>query len=71
MNTKTRSITIFVFALFLLIVLFFSIINKQPAEFESGYRLVMGTLARVIVVAQNTEIAEKTAKDAFAAIENR
>ena len=46
------------------------IINRQPAEFESGYRLVMGTLARIIIVAPNRKIAEKAAEDAFAAIED-
>ena len=70
MNTKTRSITIFVFVLFLLVAMFFGITRKQPVEFESGYRLVMGTFARVIVVAPNRKIAEKAAEDAFAAIEN-
>ena len=70
MNTKTRSITIFVFVLFLLIVMSFSIILRQPVEFESGTRLVMGTYARLVVVAQNAGIAEKAAEDGFAAIEN-
>jgi FAD:protein FMN transferase len=69
MNTKIRSITILVFILFLITVIFFSAIRKQPVEFESGYRLVMGTFARVIIVAQNSAIAEKAAEDAFAAIE--
>jgi thiamine biosynthesis lipoprotein ApbE len=69
MNTKIRSITILVFILFLITVIFFSVIRKQPIEYESGYRLVMGTFARVIIVAQNSAIAEKAAEDAFAAIE--
>ncbi len=69
MNTKTRSITIFVFAIFVIIAMFSSIIKRQPAEFESGYRLVMGTFARVIVVAQNSKVAQKAVEDAFAAIE--
>ena len=70
MKTKTQKITILVFILFLIIVMFYSIINRPPVEFETGYRLVMGTLARVIIVAQNSEIAEKAAEDAFTAIEN-
>ncbi|MBN2588537.1 MAG: FAD:protein FMN transferase [Sedimentisphaerales bacterium] len=69
MNTKIRSITILVFILFLITVLFFSAIRKQPVEFESGYRLVMGTFARVIIVASNPDSAKKAATAAFAAIE--
>ena len=70
MNTKLRSLTILVFILFLIIVLFFSPIKRPPVVFESGYRLVMGTFARVIIVAPNAKIAEKAAADAFAAIES-
>ncbi len=69
MKTKTRNITIIIFVVFLIIVLLNSIIKRPPAEFETGYRLVMGTFARVIVVAQNSEIAEKAASDAFAQME--
>ncbi len=69
MNTKIRSITLLVFILLLITVLFFAAIKKQPVEFESGYRLVMGTFARVIIVAPNSNIAQKAAADAFAAIE--
>ncbi len=69
MNTKTRSLTILLFILLLIIVLFISIINRKPVEFESGYRLVMGTFARVIVIAGNLETAQKAATDAFAQLE--
>lgn len=69
MNAKIRSITILVFILLWITVLFFAAIKKQPVEFESGYRLVMGTFARVIIVAPNSKIAQKAAADAFAAIE--
>lgn len=70
MNSKTRSITIFVFVLFVIVTMFYSIIRTQPAEFESGNRQVMGTFAHLIIVAPNRKIAEKAAKDAFTAIEN-
>ena len=70
MNTKIRSITILVFILIWITILLFAVIEKQPVEFESGYRLVMGTFARVIIVAPNSKIAQKAAADAFAAIEN-
>ena len=69
MNAKIRSISILVFILLLITVLFFLAINKKPVVFESGYRLVMGTFARVIIVAPNSIIAQKAASDAFAAIE--
>lgn len=69
MNTRTRSLTILIFILFLITVLFYSVIKRRPVEFESGSRLVMGTFARVIVVAGNLKTAQKAATDAFAQME--
>ncbi len=69
MNTRTRSLTILVFILILITALFYSVIKRRPVEFESGYRLIMGTFARVIVVAPNSETAQKAATDAFAQME--
>lgn len=42
---------------------------KRPFEFESGYRLVMGTFARVVVVANDKDTAQKCAKNAFEEID--
>ncbi|MBN1973707.1 MAG: FAD:protein FMN transferase [Sedimentisphaerales bacterium] len=66
---KIRSFTILFFILFLLFVLFFSVINRKPVEFESSYRLVMGTFARVIIIAGNSKTAQQAATDAFAEME--
>ena len=59
MNTKIRSIAIIVIILLLITALFISIVTKRPAEIESGYRLVMGTFARVVVVAKDAGTAQK------------
>ena len=42
---------------------------KRPFELESGYRLVMGTFARVVVIANDKETAQKCAKNAFEEID--
>lgn len=70
MNTKVRSIAIIVIILLLIALLFVSIVTKRPVELESGYRLVMGTFARVVVVAKDTGTAQKCIEAAFAEIEN-
>ena len=51
-------------------MLFISIVTKHPVELESGYRLVMGTIARVVVVAKDTKTAQKCIEAAFAEIDN-
>jgi thiamine biosynthesis lipoprotein len=42
----------------------------SPAEADSGHRLVMGTFARVVVVAPNKKTARRCIKAAFAEINN-
>jgi len=56
--------------LLLIGMLFVSIVTKRPVELESGYRLVMGTLARVVVVAKDAGTAQKCIEAAFAEIDN-
>jgi len=70
MNTKIRSIAIIVIILLLITALFISIVTKRPAEIESGYRLVMGTFARVVVVAKDAGTAQKCIEVAFTEIDN-
>ena len=41
----------------------------RPFEFESGYQLVMGTFARVVVIANDKKTAQKCAKNAFEEID--
>ena len=42
---------------------------KRPFEFESGSRLVMGTFARVVIIANDKETAQECAKNAFEEID--
>jgi thiamine biosynthesis lipoprotein len=69
MNTTVRNIVILVFTLFLITALFYSIKAQRPVELESGYRLVMGTFARVIIIANDKETAQTCAKNAFEEID--
>ena len=70
MNTKIRSITIFVVAVVLVALLFMFLLKQRPVELESGYRLVMGTFARVVVVAKDMNTCQKCIEAAFAEIDN-
>lgn len=59
MNRKVvRSAAILV-CVFLLAASWFSCVGKGQAEADSGYQLVMGTFAHVVVVANNSTAAEK------------
>jgi thiamine biosynthesis lipoprotein len=70
METKSRSISIILIMLLLIGMLFVSIVKKRPVELESSYRLVMGTFARVVVVAKDAKTAQKCIEAAFAEIDN-
>ena len=69
MDKKLGSIVIFIFAVLLIVILCISIFTNRPVELESNYRLVMGTFARVVVVATDTETARKCIEIAFAEID--
>lgn len=69
MDTKAKSIVIFVLAVFLVMALFVSIAKNRPVELESGYRPVMGTFARIVVVAKDAETARKCIENAFSEID--
>ncbi len=51
-------------------MLFVSIVTKRPVELESGYQIIMGTFARVVVVAKDNKTAQKCIEAAFAEIDN-
>ncbi|MBN2182810.1 MAG: FAD:protein FMN transferase [Sedimentisphaerales bacterium] len=77
MNTKIKLIAIIVITLLLVAAFYTSTImilmarsEKRQVELESSYRLVMGTFARVVVVAKDTKTAEKCVEAAFAEIYN-
>ena len=65
MNTKISRIVIVVFVLFLIVVLYFSFGTKRKVELDSGYRLVMGTFARVVAIAEDSGTAKKCIQAAF------
>jgi thiamine biosynthesis lipoprotein len=68
MGTKIRSILITVIVGCLIIATHFSCRPQRQVELESGYRLVMGTFARVVAVAKDADTAEKCIEAALAEI---
>jgi thiamine biosynthesis lipoprotein len=68
MNAKNSRI-LFIILGVLLVIALYVLIPKGPIEINSGYRMVMGTFARVVVVAANRDIANKCIEAAFAEID--
>ncbi|MBN1795744.1 MAG: FAD:protein FMN transferase [Sedimentisphaerales bacterium] len=66
MQTK-RLIRIAVFTIIILAVIFFA--PKGMVELDSGYKNIMGTFARVLVVAKNQKTAQKAIDAAFDCLE--
>jgi thiamine biosynthesis lipoprotein len=67
MNIKNNRMLLATLSVLLVVVLYF-LIPKGPAEADSNYRLVMGTFARVVVVAANRNTANRCIEAAFAEI---
>jgi thiamine biosynthesis lipoprotein len=67
MNVKNNRI-LFIILGVLLVIALYVLIPKGPIGINSGYRMVMGTFARVVVVAANRDIANKCIEAAFAEI---
>ncbi|MFZ2147329.1 MAG: FAD:protein FMN transferase [Sedimentisphaerales bacterium] len=68
MSTKIRRIVIAVLAACLIVVIYFSARSKRQIELDSGHRLVMGTFARTVVIAEDSNTAKKCIENAFAEI---
>jgi len=68
MNKKIGPIVIIVFALFLIALSYFSFGTNRQVELDSGHHPVMGTFARVVVIAAERNTANKCIEDAFAEI---
>ena len=68
MSAKIRSIVIAVFAACLIIAAYFSCRPQRQVELDSGYRLVMGTFARAVVIAENSNTAKKCIEIALSEI---
>ncbi len=68
MNTKISRIVIAVFAACLIVAVYFSVNTNRQVELGSGHRLVMGTFAHIVVIAEDSNTAEKCIETAFAEI---
>jgi len=68
MDKKKNLILLVIGGAFLVVALCFFVRPKRPVELDSGHRLVMGTFARVVVIAANRNTANKCVETAFAEI---
>ncbi len=68
MSTKPNRIAVAVIALFVIATIYLAVIRNRYVELDSGYRLVMGTFARVVVVAKNRAATENSIQEAIAQI---
>ena len=67
MNRNTKRIIVILVVTCFVVALLVSTLRKENVELDSGYRLTMGTFARIVVIAPNSSIAEKSIQTAFAA----
>jgi len=65
MDKKTRSFLIIIVCIFAVVTLYFFAKSKQQVELDSGRRPVMGTFARVVVIAEDSKTAKESIKAAF------
>jgi len=68
MNTKISRIMIAVLAACLIMAIYFSARSNRQVELDSGHRLIMGTFARAVVIAEDLNTAKKCIENAFAEI---
>jgi len=68
MNRKIGHIVITVFVVCLMVAIYFSADTNKHVELDSGYRLVMGTFARAVVIAEDSNTAKKCIETALAEI---
>jgi thiamine biosynthesis lipoprotein len=65
MKNNIRSVVLAGFAVVLLYVMYVRLTKPGPVEFDSGYRVMMGTLSRVVVIADSERAAKRCAEAAF------
>jgi FAD:protein FMN transferase len=70
MNKKDSRILIIITCVFLVVAAYFFIRPKQPVEADSGYRMVMGTIAHIIAVAPDQRTANKSIEASFQQLYN-
>ncbi len=68
MKTKIRRIVIIVFAACLIVAIYFSARSNRQIGLDSGHQLVMGTFARVVVIEEDLNTAQKCIETALAEI---
>ncbi len=68
MNVKNKQ-SLFIILGALLVIALYILIPRGPIEIDSGQHLVMGTFARVVVVAADRNTANKCINDAFTEIQ--
>jgi thiamine biosynthesis lipoprotein len=68
MNKKISRAALIVLCLSLAAAAYIGFANKKRIKADSGYQLVMGTFARIVVVARDTTTADKCVQDALAKI---
>ena len=69
MNKKRSRIVSIIFLVFLAVAFYFSVVARGRVKVDSGYRVVMGTFARIVAVAANSDKARSSIQAAFAEIE--
>ena len=70
MDKKDSQILIIITCVFLVVATYFFIRHKQPVEADSGYRMVMGTIAHIIAVAPDHRTANKSIEASFQQLYN-
>jgi thiamine biosynthesis lipoprotein len=70
MNKKDSRVLIIITCVFLVVAAYFFIRHKQPVEADSGYRMVMGTIAHIIAVAPDQRTANKSIEASFQQLYN-
>jgi thiamine biosynthesis lipoprotein len=68
MDRKKSYVAVVILAVGGVVALYFSSIAKRPIEIDSGYKLVMGTFARAVIIATDSATANTCIKAAFAEI---
>jgi thiamine biosynthesis lipoprotein len=69
MNKRHSQIVIVIILVCLVVAFYFSVVAAGPVKVDSGYRVVMGTFARVVAVAKDSDKARSNIQVAFAEIE--
>jgi thiamine biosynthesis lipoprotein len=66
MKKNRRIVVVVALGVLLLAALYFAFTSRRIVLFDSGFRVVMGTFSRVVVIAQTEETAAACAEAAFA-----